>query len=57
MDIKDTDDDWGFMGTCEDCGKYLPVCDTTCPFAEEIWDIEDEITVCRDCYQEREWDI
>lgn len=43
---------------CEDCKLVKDdVEETTCPFADEIYDTKIPATLCRDCYHERCMDI
>jgi len=43
---------------CQDCGKEREdVKETTCPYAEELYDEIQKITVCDDCYNERGYSI
>ena len=43
---------------CEDCGKENDdVEETYCPFAEEIYNENIRVTICKDCYHERCMDI
>ena len=43
---------------CDDCGKAKEdVRHTTCPYAEEINDSINPVTLCDDCYHERCMDI
>lgn len=43
---------------CDDCKEVKPdVCETTCPFAEEIYNKKVNVTLCKDCYYERCQDI
>lgn len=43
---------------CDDCGKVgEDVEETYCPYTEEIYDRKEEATLCKNCYQERCYEV
>jgi hypothetical protein len=42
---------------CEDCGTYINVNLTICPYADDVYGEEVEVYLCEECEAERAMDI